>query len=90
MSLQRIQQYSLLRLFITAPNSLSLQHNVFSFPVEYEALTQLWGGTMPETVGYNGKYLIPWARMGEPRADTQDLKTGVNLWEWYEEQVGDI
>lgn len=47
-----------LRLFITVPNSLSLQHNVFSFPVEYGALTQLWGGTMPETIGYNGKYLI--------------------------------
>lgn len=45
---------------------------------------------MPETVGYNRKYLIPWARLGELRADTQDLKTGVDLWEWCEEQVRDV
>ena len=45
---------------------------------------------MPETAGYNGKYLIPWARLGEPRADTQDLKLGRELWEWCEDQVKDM
>jgi len=33
------------------------------------------------------KYLIPWARLGEPRADTQDPKLGKELWAWLEEQV---
>ncbi|KAJ7226766.1 NAD-P-binding protein [Mycena pura] len=49
--------------------------------------THLWAGTAPETAEYNGKYLIPWARVGEPRTDTQDAKVGEELWTWLEEQV---
>ncbi|KAH8115062.1 NAD-binding protein [Phellopilus nigrolimitatus] len=60
------------------------------FPAPFGALTQLWGATMPETAELNGKYLIPWARLGEPRADTQDPKTGEQLWDWLEEQVKDV
>ncbi|KAI5116377.1 hypothetical protein M0805_003531 [Coniferiporia weirii] len=63
---------------------------IIMFPVPLGALTQLWGGTMPETAAYNGKYLIPWARLGEPRKDTQDPETGVKLWEWLEEQTKDV
>ena len=33
------------------------------------------------------KYLIPWARVGKPRADTQTPEIGEKLWTWLEEQV---
>ncbi|KAJ7750814.1 NAD-P-binding protein [Mycena metata] len=49
--------------------------------------THLWAGTAPETAEYNGKYLIPWARVGTPRADSQDEAVGKELWTWLEEQV---
>ncbi|KAH8115060.1 NAD-binding protein [Phellopilus nigrolimitatus] len=67
-----------------------LTQKLLLFPASFGALTQLWGGTMPETADLNGKYLIPWARLGEPRADTQDPKTGEQLWDWLEEQVKDV
>jgi len=54
------------------------------------ALTQLWAGTSAEGKEMNGKYLIPWARIGSPREDTQDAATGRQLWAWLEEQVKDI
>ncbi|KIM89111.1 hypothetical protein PILCRDRAFT_60821 [Piloderma croceum F 1598] len=57
------------------------------YPAPLGALTPLWGGTSAETKDFNGKYLIPWARLGEPRADTQDPKVGKELWAWLEEQV---
>ncbi|TDL19930.1 NAD-P-binding protein [Rickenella mellea] len=50
-------------------------------------VTHLWAGTAEETEAYNGKYLIPWARVGKPRADTQDPKTGEELWKWLDAQV---
>ncbi|THH15428.1 hypothetical protein EUX98_g9467, partial [Antrodiella citrinella] len=37
---------------------------ILLWPVSYGALTQLWGGLMPETIQYNGQFLIPWARVG--------------------------
>ncbi|KAF8883529.1 NAD-P-binding protein [Infundibulicybe gibba] len=49
--------------------------------------THLWAGTAPETAAFNGKFLIPWARVGTPRKDSQDPKTGQELWTWLEEQV---
>ncbi|KAI5116375.1 hypothetical protein M0805_003529 [Coniferiporia weirii] len=64
--------------------------NMVMYPAPLGALTQLWAGTMSETAEYNGKYLFPWARLGEPRKDTQDPETGVKLWEWLEEQVKDV
>ncbi|KAI5115553.1 hypothetical protein M0805_001882, partial [Coniferiporia weirii] len=64
--------------------------NLVTYPAPLGALTQLWAGTMPEAVEYNGKYLFPWARLGEPRKDTQDPDMGVKLWEWLEEQVKDV
>ena len=36
------------------------------------------------------KYLIPFARVGAPIADTQDPQTGKELWTWLEEQVKDL
>jgi len=60
------------------------------YPVPYGALTQLYAGTSPEGKDFNGKYLIPWARMGEARADTQDPEVGRQLWSWLEEQTRDV
>ncbi|KAI0764108.1 NAD(P)-binding protein [Irpex lacteus] len=50
-------------------------------------VTHLFAGVSREAAEYNGKYLIPWARLGKPRADTQDPKIGEDLWNWLEEQV---
>jgi len=60
------------------------------YPVPYGALTQLYAGTSPEGKDFNGKYLIPWARMGEARADTQDRTVGSELWSWLEEQTRNV
>lgn len=62
----------------------------FLHPPAKGALTQLWAGTSPEGKDFNGKYLIPWARLGEPRANTQDPKVGKELWAWLEEQIRDV
>jgi retinol dehydrogenase-12 len=74
--------------------------------VSYGALRQLYAGTTAEGATMNGKvssflfrlnwnssleqYFIPWARLGNPRADTQDPQQGKELWDWLEEQVKDI
>jgi NAD(P)-dependent dehydrogenase (short-subunit alcohol dehydrogenase family) len=79
----------------------NLQRNISSFqkrfigfmmyPVApYGIATSLWAGTAPETAEFNGKFLIPWARLGTPRKDTQDPKIGKELWDWLEEQVSDF
>ncbi len=60
------------------------------FPVRYGALTQLRAGTTDEGREWGGKYLIPWARIGEPHPGTQDSKLGEALWTWLEEQVKDL
>ncbi|KAH9937969.1 NAD(P)-binding protein [Amylocystis lapponica] len=57
---------------------------------ETGALTQLWAGTMPEGAECGGKYLVPVAQMGTPRAATNDPDAGKKLWEWLEEQVKDL
>ncbi|KAJ6617331.1 NAD(P)-binding protein [Mycena sp. CBHHK59/15] len=51
------------------------------------ALTQIWAGTAPEAAYLNGKYLIPWARIGDPHQGTLDPETGAKLWKWLEDQV---
>ncbi|KAH7911148.1 hypothetical protein BJ138DRAFT_1151409 [Hygrophoropsis aurantiaca] len=64
--------------------------NTLLYDVSFGALTQLFAGTMPDGASLNGKYLVPWARIGEPRADTQDLQLGRELWTWLEEQVQNV
>ncbi|KAJ7186568.1 NAD(P)-binding protein [Mycena filopes] len=53
------------------------------------ALTQLWAGTAAAAASLNGKYLIPWARIGDPHPGTLNEETGAHLWQWLEDQVGD-
>jgi len=60
------------------------------FPTPMGALSQLYAATSPEAESLNGKYLVPWARVGEPDKNTQDPKVGQEFWEWCEEQVKDI
>ncbi|KAJ3485815.1 hypothetical protein NLI96_g4701 [Meripilus lineatus] len=59
------------------------------YPAPYGALTQLWAGTMPETINYNGQFLVPWARQGRCRAEAYDDELGEQLWNWLQEQVKD-
>ncbi|KAI0782859.1 NAD(P)-binding protein [Abortiporus biennis] len=56
-------------------------------PAHYGALTQLWGGTMPETIQYNGEFLIPWARLGRCREEAYDPEIGDRLWKWLEGEI---
>jgi len=60
------------------------------FTPSFGALTQLWAGTSPQGAELNGKYLIPWARVGEATSVANDPKQSAELWTWLEEQVKDI
>lgn len=79
----------------------NLQHNqngfvvdilkrLMLYPPEFGPLTQLYAGTSPEGVNFNGKYLIPWARVGTVPVAARDPKLGKDLWEWLEEQVSGL
>lgn len=74
--------------YMTGPKKAFL--NLIGYDVEHGALTQLWAATAPEGKDLNGKYLIPFARVGVPSAHTQDPRIGEELWAWLEEQVKDI
>ncbi|KAF7308473.1 hypothetical protein HMN09_00696300 [Mycena chlorophos] len=58
--------------------------------VSYGALTQLYAGTAVDAAKLNGKYLIPWARVGKPHPGTQDPKLGAELWDWLEAQIAPL
>ncbi|KAJ7137623.1 NAD-P-binding protein [Mycena crocata] len=55
------------------------------YPMEYGALTQLWAGTSSEGATFNGKYLIPWARMGKMPDTALTPGASEALWTWLEE-----
>ncbi|KAG1871923.1 NAD(P)-binding protein [Suillus tomentosus] len=58
--------------------------------VSLGALTQLYAGTTAEGANLNGKYLVPWARIGNTHPDTQDPQQASELWNWLEDQVKDL
>ncbi|KAH6912847.1 hypothetical protein BKA70DRAFT_1265218 [Coprinopsis sp. MPI-PUGE-AT-0042] len=60
------------------------------YPAPMGALTQLWAGTTDAGLDLNGKYLIPWARVGTPNPLGNDVKLGGILWKWLEDQVEGI
>ncbi|KII92397.1 hypothetical protein PLICRDRAFT_103635 [Plicaturopsis crispa FD-325 SS-3] len=60
------------------------------YDVAHGALTGLFAGTAPEGADLNGKYLIPWARLGTPTELVQDPKLALKIWSWLEEQTQDI
>ncbi|KAG8943036.1 hypothetical protein FRC04_003247 [Tulasnella sp. 424] len=55
-------------------------------PVEKGALTQLWAGTSPETLEFNGKWFVPWARERRFLGQKDEAELGPKLWDWVEEQ----
>ncbi|ELU36755.1 hypothetical protein AG1IA_09214 [Rhizoctonia solani AG-1 IA] len=57
------------------------------YPASYGALTQLWSGTTPDGKSHNGKFLIPWARIGDAGPSSHDEKLAEKLWNWLEEHV---
>ncbi|KAJ7475835.1 hypothetical protein FB451DRAFT_258926 [Mycena latifolia] len=57
------------------------------YPPSWGALPQLFAGTSPEGVDFNGKFIVPWGRLGLARKDTTDPKLGKELCIWLEEQV---
>ncbi|TFK24389.1 NAD(P)-binding protein [Coprinopsis marcescibilis] len=59
-------------------------------PSSQGALTQLWAGTTEEGLTMNGKYLVPWARLGEPNPLALDESLRDELWKWLEEQVESV
>ncbi|KAH6912848.1 hypothetical protein BKA70DRAFT_1265223 [Coprinopsis sp. MPI-PUGE-AT-0042] len=63
---------------------------LFFYPSTMGALTQLWAGTSEAGLDFNGKYLIPWARVGKPNPLALDEKLGADLWKWLEEQVENV
>ena len=57
------------------------------WPPSYGALTQLYCATSPSTADANGKFFIPWARLGEPNKAALDPQVGERLWSWLEEET---
>ncbi|KAJ1309496.1 hypothetical protein OPQ81_006271 [Rhizoctonia solani] len=74
-------------LFRHLPEMLAKIYALAFYPPSQGALTQLWAGTMPETLNYSGKYLVPWGRVGDMPPAAQDDKLAEKLWVWLEEQV---
>ncbi|KAH9913272.1 uncharacterized protein B0H18DRAFT_888611 [Fomitopsis serialis] len=69
---------------------VGLQAKILDFVLYDKAvgvLTQLFAGTAPEAEDLNGKYLIPFARVGSARKDLLDASAGVKLWDWLEAQT---
>ncbi|KAG1744602.1 uncharacterized protein EDB91DRAFT_1123331 [Suillus paluster] len=64
--------------------------NMILHDISFGPLTQLYAGTTAEGAKLNGKYLIPWARVGNSHPDAQDAQQGSELWNWLEEQVKDV
>ncbi|KAJ3899837.1 NAD-P-binding protein [Lentinula edodes] len=56
-------------------------------PVSLGALTPLYAGVSSASGDLNGKYLIPWARIGKMRPEASDLSVGEKLWKWLEDET---
>ncbi|KAI5897222.1 NAD(P)-binding protein [Schizophyllum commune H4-8] len=69
-----------------SPIVLKIMNWTVLYPNAMGALTQLYAGTM-DGKELNGKYLIPWARIGHPSRAGSDAALAKALWEWCEEQV---
>ncbi|KAF8627488.1 hypothetical protein AX17_006299 [Amanita inopinata Kibby_2008] len=72
------------------PRFLEMFLHAFCYPASNGALTPLYAGTSPEGENFNGKYLMPWARLGNANPGSLDPKLGQQFWEWCEDQVKDI
>ncbi|KAH9053024.1 NAD(P)-binding protein [Lactarius vividus] len=61
--------------------------NWMLYPASTGALTQLYCATAPSAADANGKFFIPWARLGEPNKATLDPQVGEKLWSWLENET---
>ncbi|KAF7331018.1 NAD-P-binding protein [Mycena venus] len=66
---------------------MKLLGHLIVYPAYMGALTQLYAGTTVEGAQLNGKYLVPWARIGIANPVSQDEEVGKTLWSWLEEQI---
>ncbi|KAJ3519276.1 hypothetical protein NM688_g9322 [Phlebia brevispora] len=64
-----------------------LLHWLLLYPTPFGAISQLYAGTAPEAAEYNGRYLRPWARLGEPHKGTKDTKEQEKMWTYCEGEV---
>ncbi|KAJ7170001.1 hypothetical protein C8R46DRAFT_220507 [Mycena filopes] len=71
----------------TTPGAFMMLFGWMFSPAPFGALTPLYGGVSVDSVDLNGKYLIPWARVGEMRKEAADPVLGEKLWKWLEEQT---
>lgn len=69
---------------------VQLLSGVVLYHVSYGVLTQLYAGTSREAATLSGQHLVPWARVGNCRSDTQDPQLGKELWTYLEEQVENV
>ncbi|KAJ4490646.1 NAD(P)-binding protein [Lentinula aciculospora] len=60
----------------------SIMNWIILKPVSKGVLSQLYAATDPEAVQYNGKYLRPWARLGEPHPKTKDIAEQQKIWDY--------
>ncbi|KAH6910230.1 hypothetical protein BKA70DRAFT_1272540 [Coprinopsis sp. MPI-PUGE-AT-0042] len=60
---------------------------LFRNPREWGSLTQLWAGTSAEAASLNGKYVVPWGKLGTPRPESNEEKHISELWTWLEKRV---
>lgn len=80
-----------------AVSKLTTQGLLVSYPAIYGAYTELWAGWSPSaTTDDSGRYVIPWGRFGEYRADIvrstrlpEAGGTGVaaRFWDWCEKET---
>ncbi|THH26365.1 hypothetical protein EUX98_g7823 [Antrodiella citrinella] len=60
---------------------------MYYYPAPFGALTPLWAGTSSKGADLNGKYLIPWARVGTASAASGDPELCHGLWGWLDKQT---
>ncbi|KAJ7165571.1 NAD-P-binding protein [Mycena crocata] len=66
---------------------MKLLGHLIVYPAQMGALTQLYAGTTIAGTELNGKYLVPWARIGTANPASQDEEAGKKLWKWLEKQT---
>ncbi|KAF9019195.1 NAD(P)-binding protein [Hymenopellis radicata] len=60
------------------------------YPSEWGAYTLLWAAFGSGSENTNGKYIIPWGRVGKPGPCLRNRELAPKLWSWLEQQVKDI